>query len=480
MAIAPPKSIPGNVAFTATDTDNWKRLAELSRTPLSTPNTSRSTGGLARRETAQRSAPAETQQPATVSRSYSRSQSTDTLALRASRRDTAAERFTPRDRLSLSFEAASTAGTKMSRSDATNAGSGTSRTQFARATTATPTKASTATSADATGAGKASTAASAEQVLKTFDALLQRALGSKIKVPADLNHTDRVKLSADAIKALPPAKQTAFLQQAEAIGRSLGFNWGLTKFDGAGKRVPLNAGVAANLSGGAVDEYRKVASQLPAASPAAPAAPAAANSTDGTPTATQTPQAFAADVASKLDTNDDRSISTEEVAAQPRLAEAWKTISPDGKPVSTDEFAAGLVKLYGGQTTTPTTPTTPATPTTPTTPTTPADAATATPDAQTFRALDLQSALVAVRKMEVHDIAALVKSWAQGGQTVSKAQFAVGNPALAAAYFADGKGPVSVATLTGVLTNLTGKQTTEPTTTTPTTPTITPTAGTQT
>ena len=128
MAIAPLTSIPGNVSFTATGTDNQNRLATLSRTPLSTPNTARSTGGVARRETAPRSAPAETQQPATAGRSYSRRQSADTSALLASRREAAAGRFTPRDPVSLSFEATPTAGTKTSRADVTNAGNGTPRT----------------------------------------------------------------------------------------------------------------------------------------------------------------------------------------------------------------------------------------------------------------------------------------------------------------------------------------------------------------
>ena len=249
MAIAPLTSIPGKVSFTATGTDNQDRLATLSRTPSSTPNTARSTVGVARRETAQRSAPAEAQQPATTGRAYSRSPSADTSALLASRREAAAGRFTPRDPVSLSFEATPTAGTKTSR-------------------------------ADVTGAATASTAASAEQVLAAYDALLQQALGSKIKVPADLSHTDRVKLSADAMKALPPAKQAAFLQQAEAIGRSLGLNWGLTKIDAAGKRVPLNDGVAAQLDDSAAKEYGKIASQSPKAQSATPAAAAEATATE--------------------------------------------------------------------------------------------------------------------------------------------------------------------------------------------------------
>ena len=327
MAIAPLTSIPGNVSFTATGTDNQDRLATLSRTSAKTPTTPRSGGGVARRETAQRSAPAETQQPATASRSYSRSQSADTSALRASRREAAAERFTPRDPVSLSFEVASTT---------------------------TPTNTLTPASAEATGAGTASTAASAEQVLAAYDALLQQALGSKVKVPADLGHTDRAKLSADALKALPSAKQAAFLQRAEAIGRSLGLNWGLTKIDAAGKRVPLNAGVAAKLDDGAAKEYAKIASQSPKAPSATPAVAAETTATDTAQAATQTPQAIAEAFATKIDSNRDGSISSDEITAQkdtPQLAAVWAKISPDAKPVSKADFVTGLTALIRSQTT---------------------------------------------------------------------------------------------------------------------------------
>lgn len=477
MAIAPLTSIPGNVSFTATGTDNRDRLAELSRTSSSIPSTPRSTGGKARRETAQRAASAETQQPATASRTYSRSQSADASALRAGRRDTAAERFTPRDPVSLSFEVSSTAGTKTNRADATNAGSGTSRTQVVQTTTATPTKMSTATSADAKGAGTASSAASAEQVLKAYDALLQQALGSEMKVPADLSHIDRVKLSADAKKALPPAKQAAFLQQAEVIGRSLGLNWGLTKIDAAGKRVPLNDGVAAKLDDSAAKEYAKIASQSPKAPSATPAVAAETTATDTTQDATQTPQAIAESFAAKIDGDGNGSISTEEIAAQkgtPQLAAAWAKISPDAKPVSKADFVTGLTAYIRSQTT-PTAATDTPTPTASSTTTTVA----APPDAAQFMALDLPSALEAVGRMSSETIAVMVKSWAAGSDTLTMAQFREANPAMAAAYVGDGKETIGVATLIKGLTKLTGEQTTSPTTTEPTTTTVTPTADTQ-
>ena len=457
MALAPLTSIPSTVSLTATGTENQDRLASLNASPNAPSGNARSTGGTPQRLAARRSTAEDTPQPSAPNRPQRRDARADTSALRADTRNLSASRsaqgFKPRDEVSLSF--------------ALNSGSGETTTRVAQTGTSGTRVAPTNTPSNRTpDTGAPATAVTAKQVLAAYDALLQQTLGAKFKLPADLTHADRIKYTAETMKLVSPPQRAAFAKQAEAIGQSLGLNFGLTKTDAAGKKVSINDGLAAKLNGDAAQEYRKIAAELPKAAPATTASPAEATGTEAKPTATQTPQAIAQAWAKQVDSNADGSISAQEITAAqkntPELAAAWATISPDGAAVSTEKFATGLATLIGGQTTPTTTPAT-------------AGVATAAPDAAAFKKLDLQAALVAVGKMDGKAVAAMVASWAEGGQTVSKAQLQAANPAMAAVYFRDGKDAVSVATLTQDLTQLTGEQ---PTTPTPAA-TVTPAAGTQ-